>query len=424
MGASSRIVFRATRRVALSTAGEVIGRSVNLLIPFALLAIHSANDFTDSFFLAVAIAFFFQGTLANVVINALVPQFVNPGDKLDLVRYSGWASIAAVVSGIVAFIFATQPLSVGSALVAAVSVSVIAGVGLLAAPAVATLIVEHRYGAPGITWGFRLIPLALYLYWQPMSPELHMLLAGIAVSDSVRSILLIRLSNARLTFDRNAPQLEFPQAALYLILASAIAGLNPLLVRLIANSGGSGNVSVFEAADRLFNAILSLATIGLGNVVLVYLSRLAGTQDEHRGWRWIWWATLSWSLLWMTISILVWKFFPIGSLLLPNQNESISEIVRYTFAALAVGIPGFVMTLIYSRRLLTLNRTAALVPIAAAGLACTASVGIALSPSYGTVGTALALSISHYLVALLMRNKVRDIPTGNESARSNIRKSV
>lgn len=401
------MIWRAARRVGLSSAGEVAGRAVNLVLPFAIFSVHGVDLFTDSFFLATAVAFFVYGSLTNALVNALVPELVRDARLVDVRNCLGWAAIAALLTALVVFIVATAPLSFVSTVLVGLATALMAASGLAAAPAVAVLNSDHRYGMPGLTWSLRLVPLAFYVIWWPVFPALQWLLAGLALADAGRAVILLWLARGRLSLAGVGVPMHFPVAALRLILASAVAGLTPLVARWIASFGEPGTVSLFEAGDRIYAAIASLATIGMGNVTLVYLARLSGTSEERRGWRWIVWTSMAWSLLWLSMCVFIWAMFPFVSGWLNLQSGEMVDQVREIFLALSLGIPGFVMTGVLSRRLLTAGRSELFMPITLAGLVFTACAGWPMSVWVGAAGIGATLSVAQYFVAILMAIALR-----------------
>ena len=399
-------VSRAALRVALSSAGEIAGRAVNLLLPFALFAIHSISDVTDCFFIVLAISFFFQGTLANSLVNALVPEFVKNEEICTLRNFMLWIFASGILAALIATSSAIGLFSQGETLLIAASVFLMTGTGLASAPATAVLYANHRYTPPGLTWGLRIIPIAIYIQWHPAMPALHLLLAGLALADTARFIILHRLTQGQLTLQK-APPLHLPSSALHMILGAAIAGITPLLARWIASFDEAGSVTIFEAADRIYSAIASLATIGVGNVMLVYLSRLANTRDGEQGWHLMLRSSFAWGLLWLALSFIFWLLFPLLTSWFQLQTEPAMTEVRHTFLAFSFGIPGFIMTIVLSRRILTLELSHTLITTALAGLTFSAIVGSTLFTLTGTSGIALALSGTQYLAAWMMFISVR-----------------
>ena len=403
MGPSGGMIYRVLWRVGASSSGEVVGRAVNILVPFALLAIHRAGASTDAFFLAAAVAFFVHGTLANVVVSALVPEFVHAGGgRRGIRQFACRAFLVGALAGIVtAVVVGPNPSYAGTA-IAALAVTLMAATGLVAAAAAAMFYSQHRYFVPGVTWALRLVPLAVYVWWRPPADALYWLLAGFGLADLARTAILLACARSRLCLGRGWPPLRIPKSASPLMLGTLIIGLIPLWVRWVAGHGAEGDLSIFEAADRLYGAVASLATIGMGNVVLVYLTRVEPAQEGERAWRWVLVASGAWSLLWLGVGVLLWKYFVLGPILLPHQGETVAIVVNDTFLVLVLGMPGFIMTIVLSRRLLAVDRARDLVPISVVSLIGTGIGAWLLYGPYGTIGIAAAISATQYLIASLM----------------------
>lgn len=405
MGSSKGIIGRASQRIVLSSAGEVVGRAVNLLLPFALFSIHSVSATTDIFFLIMAVAFFAQGTLTNAIINALVPELIKNKEIQNIRVFLVWTIIASLLAGLVAALLISEQPWVHVALSSG-AVVLMASTSLAAAPAVAVLYANHRYGIPGLTWGLRIIPVALYIFLRPTEPALHWLLTGLALADTGRMIILVFLTRGHYCLQTHSKSLQLPLSAHHLILASVIAGFTPLIVRWIASIGDDGGVSIFEAADRLYAAIASLSTIGVGNVTLVYLARLTNTPEEERGWQLIWKISLAWSFLWLILGFFLWFIFPSLTTWVEVQTKDVLIEIRHTFLTLTLGLPGFIMTNVLSRRILTLGYSHTLVKMALIGLASNCVAGTLLFNSMGTMGIGLALSINQYIIVAMMAHQL------------------
>ena len=294
------IVKRAMLRVGVSSAGEIFGRAINIILPFAVIGMHGTSLLTDNFFLAMAVAFFVQGSLANVCITALVPEFINHIEKRDLSNFFRLSIMAGLLAAVFSLVLASETLSPFATVVSMGSIATISFCGIAAAPAVAALNANHVYGIAGVAWGFRIIPVLMYMLYKPEAVNLYLLLMGLAIADIMRMMLMLWLARKWLSLEESYKPLHFPQAARYLIVASSIAGLTPLLVRWIASFGDAGTVSLFEVADRIYGAIASIATIGVGNVTLVYLARLNNTNQEQASWHLI---VRTWCLIMGCISV-------------------------------------------------------------------------------------------------------------------------
>lgn len=406
MSLKRSMVQRAAIRVGISSMGEISGRAVNILLPFLVITIHGTNVFTDKFFLAMACAFFVQGTLANVCITALVPEFTKSGVKRNLIKYLLLAIVAGGVAAIVSASLIYKPLSIAATTISSISIALIAISGLIAAPATAALNAQHIYAMPGLTWGLRILPVFVYMAIWPQTPLLHWLLVGIAGADFVRMFILLWFARKWLTFWEKCESIFFPKAAQYLIFASAIAGITPLATRWIASTGHAGTVSLFEAAERIYSLIASLATIGVGNVTLVYLARINGTTDELSGWRMIVRTSVIWSLLWLFIGLLLWALFPVLGSWVHLPPETSVPIVRNSILAFVLGLPGFILIGTLSRRIVTMGLSHEFIFITVVGVLFSLIGSIILFPIFDIVGIASILSCNQYLVALLMSYKL------------------
>lgn len=408
MGLSPQVALRAVRRIGLSSAGEAVGRAVNLVIPFVVLAAAVADRRTDLFFLVLAVAYFVQGTLASALANTLVVEFVADRQRRSAANLVPWSVIAAVVAGSVAGLLAAPVWTSGQVSAVAISVAVAAAAGLLAAPAVAAINAEHRYVMPGLTWAFRVVPVALYWAAGSGTDSLPWLVAGIAAADLARAAVLLRLTRRRLTLGRDASPLGFPTDALHLVASGMVAGVTPFAARLIASTGEPGAVSVYETAERIYGALASLATIGLGNVILVYLARTGSTDERALAWRWIVRSAVTWSLLWALVAGAVWLGFPrLAHLLSPQSGETLG-LIRDTFLVLSFGFPAFVMGLVLSRRILIQGQASSLVRMAGAGLVVSVFGGWMLLRPLGPAGIAASVVAGQYLVFAMMASKVRE----------------
>lgn len=401
MTPKSHSIINTALRIATASAGELIGRAINVLLPLILITLHGPNELVDSFFLTLAIAFFFHGTLANALTNALIPSKNLNLPQLNPLPIAYISILSGIAASIAIYYSPTNFNTQLSTLASSASIFLICSAGLAATPSTAILYSQHRYFIPGFTWTLRAIPILIYYLHSNTASNIHWLLIGIAAADTTRLIILVISTQDKLTLRSNAERLTIPRAALSLVIASVIAGFTPIIARLIATQGPEGTISIFEAADRLYSAIASLASIGIGNVLLVYLTQLKSSQNPERQLRWIFSATVLWSAIWVAISLVIYQLLP-HPLATDLAKEHDITVLQDTFLALSLGLPGFMLTGLLSRRMLVLNIAHHLIPLTAAGLILTTTLGVFLFGPHGTPGLGLALSISQYLVAALM----------------------
>ena len=401
---SSASVLRVARRIALSSTGEIVGRAINVVMPLMLIGLHGPGLALDAFFLQMAVAFVAFGTLANALTTALVPALLpdEGPDRWDLRPMLAWLALIAFVTALsaVAWSAAERPTSHSVTVSAAVFVMGLSG--LLASVVVAKLNADHRYGLPGLSWSLRLLPVAGYALIAPREPQLVLLMAGIAVADAGRLAWLWRSVGPCLGLGNGGRRLRVPAAAWYFLSASVIAGASPLIARSLATIEGAGGVSLFEAADRLYGAFASLASIGVGSVVTVYLSRLAGAAHERRGWRLILMASITWGGLWLLLAVALWWVSPALAGAIGNPLGAAFDDVRGIFLALALGLPGLIVSGVLGRRILTVGRPRDFLPATIFAVAIGAATAWALVRVVGLAGIGLGMAASQYAVCLAM----------------------
>lgn len=395
-------IIRAASRVGLASVGELIGRSANLALPFIVLSQYAADRQTDAFFFALAIGFFSFGTIANASVSALVTDFVSDEQSRNPLGYLRACLAISAVTGVVAFAASGQSWPAPIPIIVGISISIMALSGLAAAPAIAVLNAGHRYVAPGMTWGLRIVPLLIFwIYSSQATSRLIGLLVGISIADALRSIVLMRMARSRLSVT-SPHHIRFPRATLYLVSSGMIAGLNPLISRWIATTGVHGGLSLFEMADRLYSTIASLATIGMGSVIMVYLARLQSSETATEHWRITLKASIAWSMLWFLAGLTIWVIFPQLHILLKEQDAFALSAIRQTYLGLVFGIPAFVMTITFSRRLLATDASEKLLLVSLVNVLCNTIVGITLYKLIGTIGLGYAFMIAQYASAITM----------------------
>lgn len=402
MGTKASVVLRSVHRVSASTAAAMVGRAVNVALPFVILRIHGTDSGTDVFFLTLAFIFFVQGTLSNALAHAQIPYLIRDPTRRSLRRTLQWgigtglATTAATLWSLPAEQATHHYFVIGS------SVFLASSFGLIAAPAVAALNADHRYVMPGLTWAFRIIPITIYALKADSETAVSWLLMGISLADVSRTIVLITLARPRLSLSGKHAAIELPLDALFLVGSNVLIGLTPLFIRWLLASGEVGALSIFEAADRVYAALASLATIGAGNVALVYLVRSETAENSRTYSRWFTYLSIAWSILWLLAALWVWLLFPTLKGVLALEDKATFDSIRNTFLLLSLGMPGFVMGAMLSRRIIALGMASRLPPMALAGLVIATGSSLMLHDRCGVTGVALSLTVSKYAVLALM----------------------
>ena len=401
-------VGRVLARVASSSTGELAGRSVNIVLPLALLAIHPPGHATDLFFMLMTVAAFSNSTLSNSLSAALVPQLVGDTQPRSILRILVAAGlIGAITSGLAMLWAGLDKASI--AWISGGSVFVICASGLIAAPAVATHNAQHRYALPGLTWALRFIPLILYILARPEQEALHWLLLGIAMADFGRAFILLRFNRHRLNLLFRARPIEMPVVAGPLIAGTIVVGIIPLAARAIAAGEAPGMLSIFEFADRLYLGMASLATIGIGSVVLVYLSHMRNQSGDADAFGLMLVAAALWALAWLFAGLAVWSAFDhLSGWVQLSQSEM--QVAARTFMMLVLGLPPFVLCVFIARRFLAAGFGRGLLIVAIINAAVGLSLAWALCATMSVPGIALGLSIGQYSALLAAFFLLRSLP--------------
>lgn len=390
------------RRVVASSVGETAGRAVNVLLPIVVLYLHGSGLAADGLFLALAFAFFLHGTLSNALTSVFVPLLVQAKEPLDCGRYAACAAGVALLGTGVALWFSAGYFSAVERGLVCVAVWISGMSGLLAAPAVAALGAEHRYAAAGVTWSLRGIPLLAYLVWAPSVPQLALLMSGIALADLLRCVILTRLVRERLVWRGSGVALPFPLGVGHVLASSVIAGMVPLAVRWIASLGEAGVLSTFEMSDRVFAAVASLCTIGLGNVALVYFARTESEPERNRLARRMLMIGLLWSLGWMVALFILAVSLPLLNEWSGRIGVEVLGQVSVTLLVLGISLPGFVLHMLLSRNVIASGQAVVLPGMALAGLVTTVLVAWPLCNVIGVAGLAAGIVAGQYVVLAWM----------------------
>ncbi|MGH9907373.1 MAG: lipid II flippase MurJ [Pyrinomonadaceae bacterium] len=398
MGTASGLI-NIVIKVIEATTGQAIGRIVNLLIPFAILQLHPPSERTDQFFLAFSVAFFFYGTVGNAITDATVPKAAQGQPLLAsrerLLLSSGVAFIAGcIMSGwVISSDSHFSPILLGGAMLSV-------GSGIYAAYQTGCLHAEERYMWPGLSWGVRIIPLAIYWLAHPQMVLLPWLMAGLGISDFIRASLLVKADKS----DRPLTRSLVEQTNLIpIIMAASISGLNPIIDRIIAGIGASGSISLLEFGERLYGIVATLSTIGILNIVLVKLSKRRAATQFHMLWRKMLLLTLAWAVAWFLLSLLSWRLF--GEWVLFHVfsfSEDQASTIDLIFLCYLIGLPPFMVGLTCVRAYIATGWLYKLLPVSALSLIANLVLSLLLYHYLDLAGIALATSFVYTVTAILM----------------------
>jgi peptidoglycan biosynthesis protein MviN/MurJ (putative lipid II flippase) len=182
-----------------------------------------------------------------------------------------------------------------------------------------------------------------------------------------------------------------------------IMGLNPLVDRFIAQLSGPGSLSILDTAERVYAVLGVLCTIGLTTVLLTRFSQKASIGRLDHGWRRTLTLIAIWSLAWIIAGAAVghwglpWWLSRIAALK-AHQCADVTEAYWYYL----VGLPVFIVGVVYTRRIQALHRTSILVWAAGLAVVLNLIASLALRSALGIPGIALAKIPVHTATALVL----------------------
>lgn len=401
MGKISSSITHRFKKILEATLGQLIGRSINFLIPFVLLHLYIPSKTTDAFFLAFSIAFFFFGTIANTLTDASIPQAVRGQPLLKTwLRLQLGIFFAVIAVGIVWVANHINNASPPLTLLLGIGAMVIGAV--FAAFSSGVLSAQESYIWPGMLWGLRALPLLAWWFVHPSDQVLGWLMLALGGADLLRAYYLEQMPRQSAQIWAcgywNSLKGYFP-----VIVAGMIGGLNPVVDRFIATQADAGGVSLLEAGERFYGALATLATIGVMNVILVKLSH----KHDRIGFEQLYQSILGvgalWAVGWTLLGLVGWimvgewlikHFFRVDA----GQATLIDTIYLYYLA----GLPAFVLGLICVRAYLAKGWQRSLIVLSFLSVGANAGLSLELFKFIGIPGISLATTAVYTLITLSM----------------------
>lgn len=390
--------------VGIATAGNLIGRAANVLIPLAVVGACGVNRQTDSFFLILAVAFFFYGTLANAISDVSVPLLISGRlafSRIHIFLSGIFATLVILPIAGLCHLFLTQFSWHYVFALAALS-----GAGIANGLASGRRLAEERFAIPGITWSLRLLPLVFFIAADPPASALAWLAIGIGLADWLRLVILAGYAGSPSpdvsVSGFNSIFSAFPAYGLVLA-ASAIMGLNPVIDRLIARISGPGSISILEAAERAYSILATLCTIGISSVLLTHFSKAVNQGSMLRQWKKVVQFVLLLSMLWMCAGIaLGWWGLAVYLDHIASLSINQADMVKQTYWCYLVGLPLVVFVLVYTKHLQALQKWWAMLVSAVLGVGLNIPMSLLLRQWMGVPGIALATTLVYSLVLVFL----------------------
>jgi len=197
----------------------------------------------------------------------------------------------------------------------------------------------------------------------------------------------------RLTLERGETLREFLQLSFYMIVGMAVAGLPPLINRMIASNAGPGSVSIVEYAEKMFYIPAGLLGSGFLTVVLTHWSLNFQETDAEklRDNVYLTIRLLAGGALIASLVLYALRY-PLVSLALGwgrIPQESLRQVAQL-YGVYLLGLLPNTIGLVFGRAHLVLRNTRVLLETALVGVGALLLLNALLVPRFGLTGIAMA----------------------------------
>jgi putative peptidoglycan lipid II flippase len=390
----------------------------------AVATVLGASTATDAYYLALSIPLLVYGILLSGLRSGAIPELTDQlraGPELFAKAVGQLLSAVLILSlvltcvgtGLALLVLPQLAGEVSAGLISSarsmvVSLAPIGVIGALAGALGALLTVRGRPVSPVAVLAFDPLLRTLFVIFLGPALGTSALIAGNLAGGAlaVLSLAYLLIRRERISLHLMAPArssflLGVLGVSLPLMVGQGFAQLSPLASRTVASTLGPGSITVFELGLRVFSLPVAL----LGSVMIAPLTAAWAARYQDRGW-----AAVSRSfgnalagLLVVLPPIVVLGIALRGELmgLLFDGGAYSAEAVNQTasvFGMLLLGLPAQLVVILLAT--LFLVRKDAVVPmlIAVANVALTVGLALALRPSLGLAGIALATSLTFTIV--------------------------
>jgi len=422
---------RIARDTLVTTSLGVVGRSANLLIPFLVGGILGATGETDSLFIALGILVLFAGVFTWAIEAVMVPYVVKlrlaEPNRLPtfiggvmLLMGAGMLTIELVLLAVAKPLLLTLTglsvervhtvclllVELSPALVLMMLSSVLSGV----------LNAYRIFWAPAISTTVSVLTVISTLLLGFECFGVHAVALGYVGGELGRLLLLwivLRRNDVGpfpFTLAERRLLREFINLSSFMIVGMAVAGLPPLINRVIASHWAPGSVSVVEYAEKLFYVPQGLLNSGFLTVLLSYWSHGFETQGERQFRSAVYTTVLLLGAGILLASLLVYRFrYSLVALILgwgKISKASLMEVAAL-YGVYLLGLVPNAVGLVLVRAHLVLKNTRVLFETAVVGVAVLLLFNAWLAPRFGLRGIALAVVASQTAYCIYLFERLR-----------------
>jgi putative peptidoglycan lipid II flippase len=407
-----------------TTAFTIIGRSVGFLIPFFIAAWYGVGGDTDAFFFAYGILFFLTSIFSSVVSGVVVPFVAEAKAKgEDQGRFIGSIlmgsglgiiviSLLFVASGYPLFRLITGFSDAQLKLAYILSLETLPIFPLVVWSSLLSgvLNAQQTFATPQLSLGVRSIITLLSIFSLQRFLGIHAIPVGYILGEGIRTLYIFRLLARfkEIVIKLVLPErhaVNFFKAASVQVIGITVLSALPVIDRTMASWGEVGGISLLAYADKLFFLPVSLLGEGLLIVLLSYWSKQTYNGQPER---------LK-SDVFQAVRRVLYFSIPIAIILLflrydytnlfygrgAFPRDRIGELSQVA-GMYIVGLPVYLVSVLFARGLLVLKDTPSLAKIAVGMLFLKIFLNVILYHILGLAGIALSTSLAYSFSAVVM----------------------
>jgi putative peptidoglycan lipid II flippase len=267
-----------------------------------------------------------------------------------------------------------------------------------------TLNAYRIFWAPATSTTLAVVVVIGVAYFGRSRIGVHSVAVGYVASEICRLLFLygvLRKSGIgpiRLTLERWETLREFLQISSYMILGMVVAGLPPLINRMIASHCGPGSVSVVEYAEKMFYIPAGLLGSGFLTVVITHWSASLQEVGAKKLRNDVYLAVRLLAAGILIASVVLYALrYPLVSLGLGwgrIPQDSLMQVAQL-YGVYLLGLLPNVIGLVLGRAHLVLRNTRVLLETALLGVGVLLLLDAWLAPRLGLTGIALATAGCH-----------------------------
>ncbi len=422
----------------------IIGRSAGLIIPFVISACFGITKETDSFFFVLSILVFFSGVFAWAIEAVIVPFVVRlkDVDSKEIGEFAGnlllilWFFSAIVILVLILLI---KPALLTSKGASEYSVNFIQRLLMEFSPVILLVVTSavisgifnsHKlFWVPAISLTLSIIIMIVVTFLLKGRMGIHALVLGYNIGESCRLVVLLfffrrhKIGKLVFSFQKLSIVGNFLKTSCYMIIGMCVAGLPPVINRIIASHFEQGSVSVIEYAEKMFYIPAGLLGSGFLTVILSYWSKHYVDSGAGKLWKDVLFIIKLMTIVLVAGGVILFLLrYRLTSIFIGWGKIPKEQLVQVgeIFGIYQLGLLPNVLNLILSRAHLALKNTAILMNAAIIGVVVLLLTNAIITSNIGLPGIALGVASSQTSILLyLFLTFKRTILVENKTSQQN-----